>query len=156
MNIPRNEECKLNAYDRNPNLLRSLIKEVSADPEFQSLDKEATLKIPSLLTNFKCKNDKGRIDWIHLLDHFQCRYSHSRSYTDIEEKWEKEFEKEVEIARGHLEERFEFYYKDDEVLHEVRMNLKIISSIFKIINTPFLRLRHQCSKSSSILMPTTL
>jgi len=71
----------LNAYDRDPELMRSLVLQAIKKPEFEEENERATETIAKPIKRHLGGVDggedgveiDGRVDWIHLADHFVCR-----------------------------------------------------------------------------------
>mmetsp|Transcript_19157 Transcript_19157/g.35586 ORF Transcript_19157/g.35586 Transcript_19157/m.35586 type:complete len:398 (-) Transcript_19157:61-1254(-) len=116
VNVPSNEDNVLNMYDNDPDTIRAFIKEINLTPSFRSLSSPSSL-LPKILSAFSPHTKKGRVDYIHLLDHFVCRRSHDLCYTDVNESYRRgEFDEEVDEVKRILEMRFYTYYTDPQLL----------------------------------------
>lgn len=89
VNVRSREVDTLNAFDKNPEKMLSLVKEVVSSPEFQARDSMA-LTLATMLANFLPGLTSGKkklfggpsgINWIHACDHFVCRASHGLKLT---------------------------------------------------------------------------
>lgn len=92
VNVRSREVDTLNAFDKNPEKMLSLVSDVVSTPTFQSRDALA-LPLATLLANFlpglatNKKNLFGGpsgINWIHATDHFVCRAAHGLKLTSFE------------------------------------------------------------------------
>lgn len=81
----------LNAFDRNPDLMKELVSEVVNTDHFQKHDalaKPLALELCNLLPGLLAPGQKlfggpSGINWIHAADHFICRRSHGRPYSEF-------------------------------------------------------------------------
>ena len=126
----------LNAYDRDPELMRSLVIQAYNKTDFKEKDKVATQEIARPIKEHiggvdggvKGGDIEGRVDWIHLADHFVCRGRHGLGLTTMEGKEdqtdevreaEKEMEKYEDIVKEHLVWRFGKWFGEKELLNQV-------------------------------------
>ena len=126
----------LNAYDRDPELMRSLVIQAYNKTDFKEKDQVATEEIARPIKKHiggvdggvKGGDIEGRVDWIHLADHFVCRGRHGLGFTTMEGKDDqadevKEVEKEMEeygnIVKEHLVWRFGKWFGEKELLSQV-------------------------------------
>ncbi len=121
----------LNAFDRNPDLMKSLVTEVVETDHFQKYDREygsALAKqlcdlLPGLLAPGQRRLFGGPsgINWIHACDHYICRLSHGLNYarfSDMEHdtKVEAALRKLFKPTITHLAWRFRQWYKSPPLL----------------------------------------
>jgi hypothetical protein len=83
----------LNAFDRNPDLMKNLVADVITSPKFQEHDAKAA-PLAARLANFlpglglKSRNTFGGpsgINWIDASDHFICRTAHDVAFSRFSE-----------------------------------------------------------------------
>ena len=128
----RDQSCdNLNAFDRNPDLMRDLVGGVLERSSFQEHD--ATVAplaarlaniLPGLArkgrSDFSAKTPSG-INWVEAADHFICRTSHLLElsmFTDFEhdEQIEQVLHAMTYKALGHLSWRFRQWYQNPQLL----------------------------------------
>jgi len=128
----RDQSCdNLNAFDRNPDLMRDLVGDVMKSPGFIQVDSNAA-PIAARLANilpglarkgrkdFSAKTPSG-INWVEAADHFVCRTSHQLAlskFSDFEhdENVEQMLSAMTYKALGHLAWRFRQWYQNPQLL----------------------------------------
>lgn len=153
----RDQSCdNLNAFDRNPDLMRDLVGDVMQSNSFQITDAKAApvaARLANILPglarkgrkDFSAKTPSG-INWVEAADHFVCRTSHDlplSKFSDFEHDGNAEqiLASMTYKAMGHLAWRFRKWYNNPQLL--------------AAISAPPLReiaqqLEHLVRKSSSI------
>lgn len=121
----------LNAFDRNPDLMRDLVSEVVNTAHFQKYDalaKPLASKLSNLLPGLLAPGQKlfggpSGINWIHAADHFICRQSHGLPYSKFcsdqtNEDWriEEALASMHQPVIQHLAWRFRQWYKSPPLL----------------------------------------
>jgi hypothetical protein len=117
--------CTLNAYDRDPALMKSYVKEVVGTEAFQATDNKASDQMRPLLEPHLVLAD--RINWVTLTDHFVCRSSHNTQYFDlapVDDAAEPSAEQAVgaslhEEVHKHLCWRFKKWYGNKRLLASI-------------------------------------
>ncbi|CAB9525642.1 Pfam:Acid_phosphat_A [Seminavis robusta] len=128
----RDQSCdNLNAFDRNPDLMRDLVSDVMQSKSFQVQDAAAAPAAARLANILPGLARKGRkdfsastpsgINWVEAADHFVCRTSHSVSLSKFSDQ---EHDANVEQllsamtykALGHLAWRFRQWYQNPQLL----------------------------------------
>ena len=119
----------LNAFDRNPDLMRDLVGEVVATPNFQRQDAAAAPLATMLCRRLPGLRHEDRrffggpsgINWIHAADHFVCRGAHGLPYLRFSGL--EDDPREEEQLRGlrsgtlaHLAWRFRQWYRNPRLL----------------------------------------
>lgn len=121
----------LNAFDRNPDLMRDLVSEVVNTAHFQKYDalaKPLASKLSDLLPGLLAPGQKlfggpSGINWIHAADHFICRSSHGLPFSKFCSDQANE-DRRIEEALAsmhrpviqHLAWRFRQWYKSPPLL----------------------------------------
>jgi len=120
----------LNAFDRNPDLMKNLVREVVDTPCFQKHDALAE-PLASKLSDFlpgllapgqKLFGGPSGINWIHAADHFICRSSHGLPYSKFCSEANDDRNIEEALASmhrpviQHLAWRFRQWYKSPPLL----------------------------------------
>jgi len=132
------KEETLNAFDRSPELMKDLMRDVVATPDFIEKDtRAAPLKaqlfdfIPGLsrYSSHFGKSSPSAINWIDAADHFVCRSSHSLPVTRFcahleyhdttPSSAEEQFESLGRETLSHLLSRFRSYYMNPSLLAEM-------------------------------------
>jgi len=121
----------LNAFDRNPDLMKSLVTEVVDTDHFQKYDDQygssLARQLCDLLPGLLAPNQRrlfggpSGINWIHAADHYVCRLSHGLNYarfSDMEHdgKVEAALRKLFRPTITHLAWRFRQWYKSPPLL----------------------------------------
>ena len=121
----------LNAFDRNPDLMRDLVSEVVNQTHFQKYDalaKPLASKLSDLLPGLLAPGQKlfggpSGINWIHAADHFICRRSHGLPYskfcsdqTNHDRRIEEALASMHRPVIQHLAWRFRQWYKSPPLL----------------------------------------
>lgn len=127
----------LNSFDSAPELMKSLMEDVRASPDFVEKDKSAAaLKaqlfeyIPGLSRKASLFEDASfkTVNWIDAVDHFVCRSSHSvpvtrfcshLDYHDTPTSAQEQFESLGRETLSHLLSRFRSYYTNPLLLAEM-------------------------------------
>lgn len=128
----RDQSCdNLNAFDRNPDLMRDLVSDVMQSPSFQQEDATAAMIAARLANILPGLARKGRkdfsartpsgINWVEAADHFVCRTSHELQLSKFSDH---EHDANVEQmlsamtykALGHLAWRFRQWYQNPQLL----------------------------------------
>jgi hypothetical protein len=125
----------LNAFDRRPQIMNDLVKDVIATEQFQRVD-SAALPLARKLCDYlpglvgapqAFGGTPSGINWIHANDHFVCRNAHSvplLAFSDLEGK-ENEVEAEMALksmatpVMSHLAWRFREWYSSPRLLASV-------------------------------------
>ncbi len=116
----------LNAFDKSPDLMKKLVKNVVTQKEFIERDtKAATLAarlcnfLPGLM-NCKSYGGPSGINWIHASDHFICRSSHAvpfSKYSHLESDLaEQTLQAISHSVTSHLAWRFRTWYQNPSLL----------------------------------------
>lgn len=121
----------LNAFDRNPDIIADLVKEVMTSEEFQKRDGAAAPLaarlaniLPGLVkprsSDFSRKSPSG-INWVDASDHFVCRMAHNvefSSFSDFEHDYrvEQTLEAMAHQTLTHLAWRFRQWYQNKKLL----------------------------------------
>ena len=112
----------LNAFDKRPQFMKSLVADVVTTPEFIDKDTKAGC-IAARLANFlpgltKASSYGGPsgINWIHAADHFVCRSSHNVAFTSFTHRENDMMAEETMAAMSyyvvsHLAWRFRTWYQ---------------------------------------------
>lgn len=128
----RDQSCdNLNAFDRNPDLMRDLVNDVMQSVSFQQQDATAAplaARLANILPGLARKgrsdfsaNTPSGINWVEAADHFVCRTSHRLElsmFTDFEhdEQTEQVLHAMTYKALGHLAWRFRQWYQNPQLL----------------------------------------
>jgi len=153
----RDQTCdNLNAFDRNPDLMRDLVGEVMQSSSFQNTDAKAAgtaARLANILPGLARKGRKdfsastpSGINWVEAADHFVCRKSHNlplSKFSDFEhdDNVEQLLSAMTYKALGHLAWRFRKWYNNPKLLAAIAAPpLREIAS----------QLEHLVSKSESI------
>lgn len=124
------QQDTLNAFDKHPEYMEKLIRDVINTSDFQTIDAEAAPLaarlanwLPGLATVSNYGGPSG-INWIHAADHFVCRSSHNIKYSRF-----SHFEHDSEIENtlkamesstlAHLSWRFRQWYQSHPLLAAV-------------------------------------
>ena len=81
--------CTLNAYDKDPEGSRAVIRSVIKNhSEFKKREEDALRLVAEPLMNFfgGFEGEGRKVDWIHLVDHFVCRAAHGMMCTQLAPK----------------------------------------------------------------------
>ena len=153
----RDQSCdNLNAFDRNPDLMRDLVGDVMQSKSFQQTDAKAApiaARLANILPGLARKGRKdfsattpSGINWVEAADHFVCRSSHDlplSKFSDFEHDSDAEqiLSAMTYKALGHLAWRFRKWYNNPQLLAAIAAPpLREIAQ----------QLDHLVSKSSSI------
>lgn len=122
----------LNAFDRNPQLIKNLISDVVTCEEFLAKDTAAAPLAARLANYLPGLVRKGRktfggpsgINWIEATDHFICRTSHGVNFSRFSEyehegKAERTLEAMEHQTMVHLAWRFRQWYQNAPLLAEI-------------------------------------
>lgn len=125
----------LNAFDRHPQMMNGLVKDVIATERFQRIDGNAKALAETLSTYLPGLHGAPQafggtpsgINWIHANDFFVCRRAHSiplRAFSDYEgKKNEHEVEKALALLAtpvcAHLAWRFREWYRNQKLVAAV-------------------------------------
>jgi Histidine phosphatase superfamily (branch 2) len=128
----RDQSCdNLNAFDRNPDLMRNLVGDVMESKSFKQEDGEAATVAARLANILPGLARKGRkdfsartpsgINWVEAADHFVCRTSHDlklSKFSDFEhdDNVEQLLSAMTYKALGHLAWRFRQWYQNPPLL----------------------------------------
>lgn len=128
----RDQSCdNLNAFDRNPDLMRDLVGDVMQSSSFQITDAKAApvaARLANILPGLARKGRKdfsastpSGINWVEAADHFICRTSHNvplAKYSDFEhdDGAEQILSSMTYKALGHLAWRFRKWYNNPQLL----------------------------------------
>uniref|UniRef100_A0A7S2H6D3 Uncharacterized protein n=1 Tax=Helicotheca tamesis TaxID=374047 RepID=A0A7S2H6D3_9STRA len=141
INVRDRSNDTLNAFDREPALMRNLVSDVMSSPNFCERDARAA-PLAARLANFlpglnihKKKKEQqpklfgekpppSNINWIHATDHFVCRASHGLPYTaysafENDESVESTMAAMASPTLAHLAWRFRQWYLNEELLSAV-------------------------------------
>jgi len=137
INVRSRDIDTLNAFDKNPEKMLSLVSEVVATPGFQARDALA-LPLATLLTDFLPGLMTGKktffggpsgINWIHATDHFVCREAHGVKLTTIEGdknvslKYDPRLEESMQAlahsTKTHLAWRFQQWFSHSSLLSAI-------------------------------------
>jgi len=125
--IRNREDDRLNAFDRNPELMKKLISDVVASDEFCAYDATAAPLAARLanylpgLTGRRSAGGPSGINWIDASDHFVCRSAHGVKFLDFT-KFEHDNRKEETMKAfahqvlTHLTWRFRKWYQNPPLL----------------------------------------
>lgn len=127
----RNQD-NLNAFDRNPQLIKNLVTEITSAQDFQACDGAAAPLAAKLTQFLPGLNRKGvktfggpsGINWIEATDHFICRRSHGVKLCRFSD-YEDESDSEGILAAmehqtiQHLAWRFRRWYQKPALLAEI-------------------------------------
>lgn len=129
------DEDTLNAFDRNPDLMATLVSDVIRQQEFQEKDGAAAplaARLANILPGLarKKKNTSGfnaapsGINWIEAADHFVCREAHNVEYSRFSEFEHDDSIEEILSAfshqtKAHLAWRFRQWYKSPKLLASI-------------------------------------
>jgi len=116
----------LNAFDKSPTLMKSLVKDVVSTDHFIDRDTKAAT-VAARLCNFlpglmNCTSYGGPsgINWIHASDHFVCRHSHElplSKFSNLEcDASEQTLQAMSHFVTSHLAWRFRTWYQSPALL----------------------------------------
>lgn len=125
----------LNAFDRQPQMMNGLVKDVIATEEFQKIDGDAksladhlSEYLPGLRGAPQAFGiTPSAVNWVHANDHFVCRKAHAiplatnfaEQNTEDEEKVEAILKYMSPRVCAHLAWRFRAWYKNEKLLSAV-------------------------------------
>eukprot|EP00815_Leptocylindrus_aporus_P004562 CAMPEP_0116059166 /NCGR_PEP_ID=MMETSP0322-20121206/5636_1 /TAXON_ID=163516 /ORGANISM="Leptocylindrus danicus var. apora, Strain B651" /LENGTH=472 /DNA_ID=CAMNT_0003543499 /DNA_START=102 /DNA_END=1517 /DNA_ORIENTATION=+ len=119
----------LNAFDKDPAFMMSLVTDVISSPHFQTKDAVAAPLaarlanyLPGLTKPTKIGGGPSGINWIHATDHFVCRAAHKIQFTNLD-TYDKNAQPELQEfalpALAHLAWRFRQWYKSPPLLEAI-------------------------------------
>jgi hypothetical protein len=132
VNVRDRATDNLNAFDRNPQLIKNLVENVVTSPHFLAHDTAASPLAARLANYLPGLVRKGRktfggpsgINWIEATDHFICRNSHGVNFSrfseyEHESKAERTLEAMEHQTMVHLAWRFRQWYQNPPLLAEI-------------------------------------
>jgi hypothetical protein len=158
VNVRARAKDTLNAFDRNPELMKSLVVDVVSSPKFQKYDAKAA-PLAARLANYlpglgnKDRNTFGGpsgINWIDATDHFVCRTAHDVEFSKFSEH-EHDIGAEQTLSAmahqtlAHLAWRFRQWYQSHPLLaaiaspplREIATMMEATTSLGELEKRPF-------------------